>query len=179
MQNSEEDLKSSDGFRAKNKAIEILLSISISLLVFICFVTYYQFFGHSIRNLASAHHHNVIVLDSNFQNYYALFGKFPDSFLDLESDNSSFHFVDPFEDGWSYGKTDAHDGTIRFFGGTLEYYTVSDSRAYIISNGPDRDLDTVGSFDYAEWTSETVHFTYNSSNGTISNGDIWRAIDVE
>lgn len=75
---------------------------------------------------------------------------------------------------------------LNFWGNPYKWHRLSDTRGLIYSYGPDEDDDLaqLPATDLASLTTETVQvtlqpFTYDSTNGTISNGDCWRFIDLD
>ncbi len=72
-----------------------------------------------------------------------------------------------------------------FRGNKLKYVRLDDHRALMLSYGPDLDQDilpgsgTLGAIDSYEFARGVLApRTYDSTNGTISNGDIWYYLDI-
>jgi hypothetical protein len=73
-----------------------------------------------------------------------------------------------------------------FWGNPYKWHRLSVHRGLIYSYGPDED-DDLAALSTSAWshlTTSTVQvtlqpYTYDSTNGTISNGDCWRFIDLD
>jgi hypothetical protein len=83
-----------------------------------------------------------------------------------------------------YGNGELVD--FNFWGNGFKYRRISDLRALVYSFGPDEDDDlaTLRNADLEKLTTATsqqrlVAYNYDLSNGTVSDGDCWRLIDLD